>query len=80
MTETKTLDEILELAAAHFRVPPERLRPDDDFFTALGLDSLKALDLLSRLESHFNVELPDWEMQGVTDFRTLAAKIHARRG
>jgi acyl carrier protein len=80
MTETKTLDEILELAAAHFRVPREKLRPDEDFFSVLGLDSLKALDLLSRLESHFDVELPDWEMQGVTDFRTLAAKIHARRG
>ncbi len=80
MTETKTLDEILDLAASHFRVPRERLRADDDFFATLGIDSLKALDLLSRLESHFHVELPDWELQGVTDFRTLAAKIHARRG
>jgi len=24
------------------------------------------------------VELPDYELQGVTDFRTLAAKIQAR--
>jgi acyl carrier protein len=80
MTETETLSQILDLAAAHFRLPRERLRPDDDFFATLRLDSLKALDLLSRLETHFAVELPDWEMQGVTDFRTLAAKIHARRG
>lgn len=80
MTETDTLSEVLDLAAAHFRLPRERLRPDDDFFATLRLDSLKALELLSRLEAHFAVELPDWEMQGVTDFRTLAAKIHARRG
>lgn len=80
MSETRTLEEILDLAATHFRKPRETLRPDDDFFAALALDSLKALDLLSRLEAHFGVELPDWEMQGVTDFRTLAAKIHARRG
>jgi len=79
MTET-TLAEILDLAAAHFRLPRERLAADDDFFAALGLDSLKALDLLSRLEAHFGVELPDWELQGVTDFRTLAERIHARRG
>jgi hypothetical protein len=30
------------------------------------------------LENHFHVELPDYELQGVTDFRTLAAKIQAR--
>ena len=80
MTESQTLDEILDLAAGHFRLPRERLHPDDDFFAALALDSLKALDLLSRLEAHFGIELPDWEMQGVSDFRTLASKIHARRG
>ena len=80
MTESQTLDEILDLAAGHFRLPRERLRPDDDFFATLALDSLKALDLLSRLEAHFGIELPDWEMQGVSDFRTLASKIHARRG
>jgi acyl carrier protein len=80
MTESDTLHEILDLASVHFRLPRERLQPDDDFFATLRLDSLKALDLLSRLEAHFGVELPDWEMQGVSDFRTLAAKIHARRG
>jgi len=74
----QTLDEILTLAAAHFRVPREKLSADDDFFKALGIDSLQTLDLLTRLEHHFHVELPDYELQGVTDFRTLAGKIQAR--
>jgi len=77
-TAEKTLDEILNLAAAHFRVPREKLSPDADFFKALGIDSLQTLDLLTRLEQHFHVELPDYELQGVTDFRTLASKIQAR--
>ena len=37
-----------------------------------------SLELLTRLEHHFHVELPDYELQGVTDFRTLAGKIRAR--
>jgi acyl carrier protein len=74
----RTLDEILHLAAAQFKVPRERLTPDDDFFKTLGIDSLQALDLLTRLEQHFNVELPDYELQGVSDFRTLASRIQAR--
>jgi acyl carrier protein len=77
-TADRTLDEILNLAAAHFKVPREKLTADDDFFTTLGIDSLQALDLLTRLEQHFNVELPDYELQDVSDFRTLAGRIQAR--
>ena len=73
-----TLDEILTLAASHFKVPREKLTPDDDFFRTLGIDSLQALDLLTRLEQHFRIELPDYELQGVSDFRTLAERIQAR--
>jgi acyl carrier protein len=74
----QTLNEILQLAAAHFKVPPEKLSADDDFFKTLGIDSLQTLDLLTKLENHFHVELPDYELQGVSDFRTLAGKIQAR--
>jgi acyl carrier protein len=77
-TIDQTLDEVLSLAAARFKVPREKLSPDDDFFQNLGIDSLQALDLLTRLENHFHVELPDYEMQGVSNFRTLASKIQAR--
>jgi acyl carrier protein len=77
-TPDQTLEEILTLAATHFKVSREDLTPDDDFFKKLKIDSLQALELLTRLEHHFSVELPDYEMQGVTDFRTLAERIHAR--
>jgi acyl carrier protein len=77
-TEQQTLDEILNLAAQHFKVPREKLQPDEDFFRTLNIDSLQALDLLTRIENHFQVELPDYELQGVTDFRTLAGRIQGR--
>ena len=77
-TTEQTIDEILTLAATHFKVAREGLSPEDDFFKKLGIDSLQALELLTRLENHFGVELPDYEVQGVTDFRTLAERIQAR--
>jgi len=73
-----TLDEILSLASEHFKVPREQLNADDDFFEKLGLNSLQALDLLTRIEHHFSIELPDYELQGVSDFRTLADRIRSR--
>jgi acyl carrier protein len=77
-TLDQTTDEILGLAAQHFKVPREQLAADDDFYKKLKIDSLQALELLTRLENHFGVELPDYEVQGVTDFHTLAGKIQAR--
>jgi acyl carrier protein len=77
-TVQDTLEEVLKLASGHFKVPLEQLSPDDDFFNKLGVNSLQTLDLLTRIENHFSVELPDYEVQGVTDFRTLAERIHSR--
>jgi acyl carrier protein len=77
-TIDKTTDEVLRLAAHHFKVQRDQLSPDDDFFQKLGINSLQALDLLTRIEQHFQIELPDYELQGVTDFRTLAQRIQSR--
>lgn len=77
-TIEKTTEEVLALAANHFNVPREHLRPEDDFYKKLGINSLQTLDLLTRLEQHFQIELPDYELQGVSDFRTLAERIQSR--
>ena len=77
-TLDKTTDEVLRLAAQHFNVGRDQLAPDDDFFKKLGINSLQALDLLTRIEQHFQIELPDYELQGVSDFRPLAQRIQSR--
>jgi acyl carrier protein len=77
-TLEQTTDEVLQLASAHFKISREILRADDDFFKKLGINSLQALDLLTRIEQHFHIELPDYELQGVSDFRTLAERIQSR--
>ncbi len=74
----QTQDELIKMAAKHFKVDSSEVRLDDDFFKKFKINSLQVLDLLTQLENHFNVELPDYELQGVTDFRTLSERIHAR--
>ena len=73
-----TARQLLDLAARQFGKDRATLSPGDDLFESLGIDSLAALDLLTRLESHFGIELPDYELQGVHDFATLAQRIHER--
>ena len=51
-TLEQTTQEILELATKHFKAAPGSLKPEDDFYKKLGIDSLQALEMLSRLENH----------------------------
>lgn len=77
-TLEQTTQEILELAAKQFKTAPGSLKAEDDFYKKLGIDSLQALEMLSRLENHFHIELPDYEVQGVSDFKTLAERVQSR--
>ena len=77
-TLDQTTQEVVDLAARHFKVAAGTLAPSDDFFKKLGIDSLQALELLSRLENHFGIELPDYEVQGVSDFRTQIGRASCR--
>ena len=77
-TIQQTTQEILRLAEKQFKLAQGSLKPEDDFYKKLGIDSLQTLELLSRVEEHFDIELPDYEVQGVTDFRTLADRVQAR--
>ena len=71
-------DQLITLASRRFQVDPATLRPEDDFFEKLGIDSIQALDLLSEVEMHFDVEIPDYELQGVVTFAALSALIEGR--
>jgi acyl carrier protein len=77
-TLDQTTQEILDLATKHFKLAPGSLKAEDDFYKKLGIDSLQTLEMLSRLENHFHIELPDYEVQGVSDFKTLAERVQSR--
>jgi acyl carrier protein len=68
-----------QLAAARFGPRAQGLAPEADLFETLGIDSLAALDLLTDLEEAFGVEIPDYELQGVSTLAGLAGVIRSRR-
>ena len=74
-----TSSRLIALAAKKFAHDAAQLKPEDDFFAALGIDSVQALELLSDLEIEFDVEVPDYELQGVKTFAALARVIDDRR-
>ena len=74
----ETLTKLKELAGQRFGEKAKTLPANADFFEALGIDSLQALDLLTDLEEAFDVEVPDYELQDVHTFEALAAVIEMR--
>jgi len=74
-----TVQKLIELAAKRFKVESRSLKPKDDLFEKLGINSFQALSLLSDLEKQFDVEIPDYELQDVRTFRALAELIDRRR-
>jgi len=74
-----TNQELISLAAKRFNVNADLLAPEDDFFQKLDINSIQALELLSEVEMKFDIEIPDYELQGVVTFEALAALIDKRR-
>ena len=79
MSETARIEsKLIELAAKRFKVEVSGLSAEDDFFDKLGIDSFQAMELLTDIESEFDVEIPDYELQGVNTFAGMAEVIGRR--
>ena len=74
-----TLEQLLDLAGKRFKKDRAALLPAGDVFESLGVDSMQLLELLSELEAHFDVEIPDYELRDVRTFAELAACIERRQ-
>ena len=76
---SSSVQRLMELAGQRFNVSVDNLNTEDDFYEKLGIESVQALDLLSDLEMEFDVEIPDYALQGIKTFSALAAEIDKRR-
>ena len=76
---SSSVQRLMALAGQRFNVSVDNLNAADDFYEKLGIESVQALDLLSDLEMEFDVEIPDYALQGIKTFSALAVEIDKRR-
>ena len=74
-----SFDRLTQLCAKRYSVDASIIKPEGDIFETLSIDSFQAAELMSELEMEFDVEIPDYELQGVVTFAGLAAVIEKRR-
>ena len=64
-------DEIREMVAEIIEVPVEKLTPDADFFKDLGVDSLKAIEVVAAFEKKYRVIIPENEIPNIRTLRQI---------
>ena len=79
MNTDSTLARLSALAIQRFGDAARTLDADADLFNTLQIDSLQALDLLTDLEDEFDIEVPDYELQGVNSLNGLVELIERRQ-
>ena len=60
--------EITQMVSEIIEVPVEKLKPDADFFTDLGVDSLKAIEIVAAFEKKYRQIIPE---QDIPKIRTI---------
>jgi len=67
----KDEQKLIELIVGKFRVDSQTLKPGDDIFLKLGINSLQALDLLYQVEVEFDVSIQDSQLKDIRTFQNL---------
>ena len=61
-------EEVKKIIADITEVPEEKLTPDADFFNDLGIDSLKAIEIVAAFEKKYRIIIPE---KDIPNIRTL---------
>ncbi|MEM1418012.1 MAG: acyl carrier protein [Myxococcota bacterium] len=54
--------------------------PDGASFQDLGIDSMMAIEIVADVEKEFGLEIPEDELQELTDLDAVFAKVKAKLG
>ncbi len=64
-------EEIRHMVADITEVPAEKLVPDADFFKDLGIDSLKAIEIVAAFEKKYRKIIPEADIPKLRSMRQL---------
>jgi acyl carrier protein len=72
--------ELQELAAEILGVDPDDVQMDKSFQKDLAADSLDLVELIAAIEDHFDVELPEEELEKMNRISDLWVYLEAHSG
>jgi acyl carrier protein len=64
-------EEVKKMIAEITEVPVEKLTPDADFFNDLGIDSLKAIEIVAAFEKKYRIIIPENDIPNIRNLRQV---------
>lgn len=69
----KYLEELRELVAEVLEIEPEELTDTGDFQEEYEADSLRAIEMLARIEKRYKIEIPQKELANMQNLKSVHA-------
>ncbi|MEV6304165.1 acyl carrier protein [Actinoplanes sp. NPDC051861] len=73
--EDQQLEDLRALVAEVLEVEPEELTDTGDFMEEYEADSLRAIEILARLDKQFKVEIPQAELPELRNLKAVHAAL-----
>ncbi len=70
-TEQQQLDELREIVAEVLEIEPEEITETSDFVEEHEADSLRAIEILARIEKKYTVDIPQSELPNMVNLRAV---------
>jgi acyl carrier protein len=71
MSDTNIINQVIELASDSFMIDSSLMKPHTTFLE-LEIDSLDFVDFIINVESHFDILIPEKEMQALWSLSLVA--------
>ncbi|WP_367127673.1 acyl carrier protein [Saccharothrix sp. HUAS TT1] len=70
-TEQQRLDDLREIVAEVLEIEPEEVTETSDFVEEHDADSLRAIEILARIEKQYKVDIPQSELPNMGNLRAV---------
>jgi acyl carrier protein len=71
--------DVIAIVAGITKTSAALIGPDTDLRLDLNVDSLQGLQIVAALENHFQVQLPDEDLDATTSVRAIVEALHRAR-
>jgi len=78
--ESTIANQIRTALAQHLKRDVSKIKPGDRLREDLGLDSLAMIELLFKIEEHFDLEIPNEDLSRVTSVADVTAYVEEKLG
>lgn len=74
-----TREEVVQIVARITKISPARILPQTDLKLDLNVDSLQGLQISAALEKHFEISIPDDELDSYSTVNDIVSRIERLR-